>query len=79
MSETEFNIVRSLPAESRRFLARQGGKSVVVEMNRGGMHDEIRVLRGSEANVNLLDQIRAEVGDDPEVRMPIFHPRRLQP
>ena len=79
MSETEFNIVRSLPAKSRRFLTRQDGQSVVVEMNRGGMDDEIPVLSGSEANVNLLDQIRAKVGDDPEVRMPICHPRRPQP
>ena len=79
MSETEFNIVRSLPAKSRRFLARQGGQSVVVEMNRGGMDDGIPVLRGSEANLNLLDQIRAKIGDDPEVRMPICHPRRPQP
>ncbi|MEM9589312.1 MAG: hypothetical protein AAGA03_18675, partial [Planctomycetota bacterium] len=78
LTETEFDIVRSLPAKSRQFLIRQGGKSVVVEMNLGGMDDEIPVLSGSEANVNLLDQIRAEVGDDPDVWMPIFHERRLQ-
>ena len=78
LSETEFNVVRSLPAKSRQFLIRQEGKSVVVEMSLGGMDDEIPVLSGSEANVNLLDQIRAEVGDDPEVWMPIFHQRRLQ-
>lgn len=78
LSETEFQIIKTLPEKSRMFLIRQGDNSVVVELNLGGMDDEITILSGTEANVNLLDQIRAEVGDRPADWLPIFLKRRRQ-
>ena len=78
LSETEFHIIKTLPEKSRMFLIRQGDNSVVVELNLGGMDDEITILSGTEANVNLLDQIREEVGDRPADWLPIFLKRRRQ-
>ena len=38
--------------------------------------DELAVLSGSTDNVELLDQVMEEVGEDPKVWLPIFHQRR---
>jgi len=41
-----------------------------------GFGDELAILSGSSDNIELLDEILAEVGDDPEVWVPVFHQRR---
>lgn len=74
LTEREYEIIRTLP--QRHFLVKQGTKSVVVQLDLSGMDDAIAVLSGTKANVELLDEIRREVGDDPKVWLPIFHERR---
>ena len=37
---------------------------------------ELAILSGRTATVELLDRIRAEVGDDPAVWLPRFHQMR---
>ena len=78
LSETEFNIIKTLPEHSRMFLIKHGNNSVVVELNLGGMDDEITILSGTEANVNLLDAIRKDVGDRVADWLPVFLQRRKQ-
>ena len=78
LSETEFNIIKTLPEHSRMFLIKHGNNSVVVELNLGGMDDEITILSGTEANVNLLDAIRKDVGDQVADWLPVFLHRRKQ-
>lgn len=68
----EFEIIKNLPEEGRMFLVKQGSRSAIVKLDLGGMRDELIVLSGSIDNVELLDDIRAEVGDDPEVWLPIL-------
>lgn len=70
----EFEIIKTLP--QRNFLIKQGTKSVVAELDLSGMDDTIAVLSGTKANVEILDEIRGEVGNDPKVWLPIFHKRR---
>ena len=41
----------------------------------GGMTDILNVLSGTTDNIELLDVIREEVGDDPAVWLPVFHKR----
>ena len=73
--------------ESRMFLVKQGHQSMIgcfdlsdVKDADGntviGFGDELAILSGSSDNVELLDEILAEVGDDPEVWVPVFHQRR---
>lgn len=77
MQHREFELIQSeLTRESRRFLVKQGHNSVVAELNLRGMDDEIAVLSGTTANIELLDEIRGEVGDNPDVWLPIFQERR---
>ena len=69
----EFNIVRNLPEEGRMFLVKQGQRSAIVKLDLGGMTNELIVLSGSVDNVLLLDGIRAQVGDDADVWLPLLY------
>jgi type IV secretion system protein VirB4 len=61
----EFDLIRSLPDSSRCFLIKHGGESVVARLDLSGESDLLTILSGRERSVRLLDEIRAEVGDDP--------------
>ena len=77
LTEKEFDTIRSLGEASRQFLVRQGHRSGVVQLDLGPLGDLLDILSTSLDNVELLDDIRAEVGDAPEVWMPIFKERLL--
>ncbi|MFK3668300.1 VirB4 family type IV secretion/conjugal transfer ATPase [Ochrobactrum teleogrylli] len=77
LTEREYELIaRELSVESRRFVLKQGHKSVVAELNLHGFDDELAILSGRTANVELADSIRAEAGDRPEDWLPIFQQRR---
>ena len=80
LSEAEFRLVRDeLTPASHRFLMKQGHDSLVVELDLGGMDDALAVLSGRAETVALLDQIRAEAGDDYAQWRDLFHARRRAP
>jgi type IV secretion system protein VirB4 len=70
LTETEYEIVRSLPETARAFLVKHGSDSVVVRLNLGSEPHLLTVLSGRESTVRLLDKLRAEVGDDPAQWLP---------
>jgi type IV secretion system protein VirB4 len=70
LSDHEYEIVRTLPDTSRAFHVRQGNESAVVRLDLNGEKDILAILSGREKSVRLLDQVREQVGDDPEVWMP---------
>ncbi|WP_019200168.1 VirB4 family type IV secretion system protein [Afipia birgiae] len=72
LSGREVAWIRSTAAESRSFLIKHGRDSVVARLNLAGMPDLIKVLSGRTETVAELDAIRAKVGDDPSVWLPIF-------
>ena len=69
LTPREFEIVRQLRPGSGVFLLKQGDRSVVAHLPLDGLDDDLAVLSGNEGNVLLLDQARAEVGDDDPVRL----------
>lgn len=79
LSMAEFDIVRNLGETSRRALVKQGSRSCVVTLDLSGLKvgdgEAIDILSGSKDNVELLDEIRAEVGDDPLAWLPVFQQR----
>jgi type IV secretion system protein VirB4 len=75
VTEAEYRIIRALPEASRRFLVKQGHRAAIVAFDLGGMTDILNVISGTTDNVELLDVIRGEVGDDPKIWLPIFHKR----
>lgn len=77
LTEREYELIaRELSVESRRFVLKQGHKSVVAELNLHGFDDELAILSGRTANVELADSIRAEVGDRLDDWLPVFQQRR---
>lgn len=72
LSEREFNLLKNTDPATRYFLVKQGKDVVVARIDLSGMDDIISVLSGRAETVGLLDQIRAQVGDDPEQWLPIF-------
>ncbi|MEK6291351.1 MAG: VirB4 family type IV secretion/conjugal transfer ATPase [Paraburkholderia tropica] len=75
LTEAEFNIVRTLGENSRLFLVRQGHRSAIGRLDLAGLGDVLDVLSGTTDNIELLDGIRAEVGDEPAAWLPVFHKR----
>ncbi|TFI56313.1 VirB4 family type IV secretion/conjugal transfer ATPase [Sphingomonas parva] len=65
----EYEIVRTLPDDAHCFLVKHGLDSVVVRLNLTGERDLLTILSGRERTVRLLDELRAETGDDPEAWM----------
>ncbi len=77
LTEREYELIaRELSVESRRFVLKQGHNSVVAELNLNGFDDELAILSGRTANVELADAIRSEVGDGLENWIPLFQERR---
>ena len=76
LTEREFEIIRSLGEKSRRFLIRQGERSVVAELDLRGFDDELAVLSGNTFTSTLAERLVSELGDDPAVWLPVFHAQR---
>jgi type IV secretion system protein VirB4 len=76
LTEREYELVaRELSPESRRFIVKQGHNSLVAELNLTGFDDELAILSGRTANVELADAIRAEGGSS-ETWLSLFQQRR---
>ncbi len=78
LTDREFELIKTLPSEGHYFLLNygRGKESVVLRANLQGLDNEIAVISGRKETVVLLDTIRAEVGDDPNIWLPIFQQRR---
>jgi type IV secretion system protein VirB4 len=55
-------------------LIKHGNESVVARLDLSGERDMLIVLSGRERTVRLLDEIRADHGDDPASWMPKLLP-----
>ncbi len=75
LSDREFNLLKTTDPSSRFFLLKQGKDVVVARIDLSGMEDIINILSARAETVRLLDEIRAEYGDDPEIWEPIFQER----
>jgi type IV secretion system protein VirB4 len=73
LSEKELHLIREgLDKENRHFLLKQGRDSVVARADFGDMQNFLSVLSGRAETVRHLDQLRAEMGDDPAIWLPRF-------
>ncbi|ANY14723.1 VirB4 family type IV secretion/conjugal transfer ATPase [Bordetella pseudohinzii] len=63
-TRTEYEIIRSLPEDSRLFLVKQGTRSVLAQLDLSGMDDELAVLSGTAQNLAYFDRAVAQPGDD---------------
>lgn len=75
LSEREFELVRSLPEDSRYFLVKQGSQSTLAELELGPLQAELKVLSGTPDRAVMVEQLVAEHGEEPEKWLPRFWER----
>jgi type IV secretion system protein VirB4 len=75
LTETEFELVRSLPEDSRYFLVKQGANSALAHLDLSHLQAELAVLSGTPDRARLVTEIVAERGEDPEKWLPTFWER----
>lgn len=66
LSDTEFELVRSLGEGSRMFLIKQGASVSIAMLDLKGFGDELKILSGTTANVATLERLRAHYGEHPD-------------
>jgi len=69
-------LIRSMGEESRMFLIKQGHQSMIGRLDLRGFDDELAIFSGSLDNIELLDEIIVQVGENPKDWLPVFHDRR---
>jgi type IV secretion system protein VirB4 len=72
LSEREFTLLKTTDPGSRYFLLKQGADVVVARIDLSQMDDEIAVLSGRAETITVLDEVRTQLGDDPEKWLPVF-------
>lgn len=72
VSEAEFMWIQGLKEDSRMMLIKQGSRSAICKLDLGWAKEPLRVLSGSTDNINLIEQLRALVGENPDKWLSIF-------
>ena len=72
LTPAEYELVRSLPADSRRFLVKQGGNSTLAELDLGSLEAELKVLSGTPDWAVLVERLTRECGENPDLWLPRF-------
>lgn len=67
LTETEYEIVKSLNEKDRVFLIKQEHTCSLAKLDLNGFPEDLKIISGTTANVNRLDKLRKRLGDDPEV------------
>jgi type IV secretion system protein VirB4 len=76
LTQAEFDLVRDFgKTGARNFLCKQAYGTVQCKFDLSGADDMLTVLSASMDNVELLDDIRAQVGDHPDDWLPILYQR----
>lgn len=80
LTESEYNLVKTLADDQHYFLFVHGRglnkESVVLTVNLQGLEDEIAIISAREETLTIMDQVIAEVGNDPNKWLSLFHERR---
>lgn len=73
LSEREFEIVKTeIPEGSGMFLLKQGHHSVVLRLPLDGMDEDLAVLSARTSNLQLMDRLMKQHGEDVEAWYPHF-------
>lgn len=73
LSDAEYDIVRGLGSRGGWcFLVKQGDRSAICELDLRELRPFVTVLSATTDNVALLDELRAQVGDDPAQWLPLL-------
>ena len=70
VTEGEFIKLKQLDKTSRTFLVKQSNTSCFAKLDLWGFDKHLPIISGTDADIFVCEQIRAEFGDDPNVWIP---------
>lgn len=73
LTHREFDILRSLSKDSRKFLIKQGSGSVLAELNLKGFNKELAVFSANTSTMEVVDKLNKKYGYEPEKWLPKFY------
>lgn len=77
LSKRETNLIKTdLPEGSGMFLLKQGRHSVVLKLPLAGMDEDLAVLSARTSNLELMDRLIEQYGEDPDAWVPHFNDQR---
>lgn len=76
LTESEFEFIKESNPAKRLMLIKQEKESTICKFNLGHLDDELAIFSANEKTIRLLDSITKEVGDNPDVWLPLFQQRR---
>lgn len=77
LSERETNLIKTdLPEGSGMFLLKQGRHSVVLTLPLAGMEDDLAVLSARTSNLEIMDRLMEQYGEDPDKWVSYFNEQR---
>jgi type IV secretion system protein VirB4 len=72
LSKEEYEIVKNLNKDDRKFLLRHGPDSIVAKLNLEGMDRELAVLSANDERLKKMEDAISEKGDKPENWLPKY-------
>lgn len=74
LSQRETNLIKTdLPEGSGMFLLKQGRHSVVLKLPLAGMDEDLAVLSARTSNLELMDRLIEQYGEDPDAWVSHFN------
>ncbi|MBP7190374.1 MAG: VirB4 family type IV secretion/conjugal transfer ATPase [Rickettsiaceae bacterium] len=73
LTQREYELIKTTDPSSRYFLIKQGLNAVIARLNLSGMDNIVNVLSGRTDTILLVQKLREEHGDDPEIWLPLFY------
>lgn len=71
LTDREVSLIRQIEPGSRRFLVKQGSRSVVCRLDLSGFA-ELAVISGRRSAVMRMEHLRAQHGNEPDCWLPAF-------
>ena len=75
LTDSEFQVVKSLDERSRCFLVKQGHASAVCQLNLRGFDDELAVISASTDNIDIMDGIIKQTAERLGVEIDAVRPQ----
>jgi type IV secretion system protein VirB4 len=72
----ELELVRSTMPNRGLYIVKQASQTSVVSLDLSGLDDMLAVLSSNDENVALVNQLRAQLGNEPEAWLPTYYQRR---
>jgi type IV secretion system protein VirB4 len=72
VSYKQFRLIKTLDPDSRQFLVRRSNECALVRLDLSGVGKLLKVMSVSKENVDVLEKVIEEAGENPDDWMPLY-------